>query len=121
MALVQTYGGLVRKISDVVPLGCCCASCCEDVGGPPTADFSYTQTDADPCCFSFTDLSTAGTCGSIVSYSWDFGDGDTSTSENPTHCYDAEDAGPWDVTLTVTDASGCTDSVVTQIARAFPT
>ena len=34
-------------------------------------------------------------------YHWDFGDGDTSNEQNPTHIYD--DAGNFTVTLTVTD------------------
>lgn len=102
---------------------CCCEetpSCCEQEGGPPTADFSFTQTDDDPCTFQFTDESVPGDCGSIVAWLWDFGDGgSTSTEQNPSFSYtDAlpeEGAGPWDVTLTVTDINGCTDSVVMSV------
>lgn len=115
MALVQTYDGTVHAVDGVVKTGCCCGNCCLEPGGPPTADFSYSQSDNDPCCFTFTNSSTIGSCGSIVSYLWDFGDGETSTSTNPTHCYDAEDAGPWNVTLTVTDTSGCEDSAVMEV------
>jgi len=39
-------------------------------------------------------------------YYWDFGDGDTSDEQNPTHIYD--DAGNFTVTLTVTDDDGIT-------------
>ncbi|RED93359.1 T9SS type A sorting domain-containing protein [Marinoscillum furvescens] len=35
--------------------------------------------------------------GSIASYSWDFGDGNTSTSQNPTHIFDVNDAYPLDL------------------------
>ena len=42
--------------------------------------------------------------GDIVSYSWDFGDGNTSTNENPIHTYDT--IGEYDVSLTVTDNLG---------------
>lgn len=46
--------------------------------------------------------------GSIVSYSWDFGDGTSSTAANPTHSYSA--TGQYSVTLTVTDNGGATAS-----------
>ena len=38
------------------------------------------------------------------SYAWDFGDGNTSTDENPTHTYAA--GGTYEVTLTATGAAG---------------
>ena len=41
--------------------------------------------------------------GSIVSYSWNFGDGSTSNEKNPTHAYD--ERGMYTVTLTVTDGA----------------
>ncbi|MBK8565201.1 MAG: PKD domain-containing protein [Saprospiraceae bacterium] len=47
-----------------------------------------------------------GTTAGAVSYSWDFGDGNTSTEENPTHTYAGSIGGPV-VTLTVTSARGC--------------
>jgi PKD repeat protein len=42
--------------------------------------------------------------GSIVSYAWDFGDGNTGIGANPTNVYVA--AGTYTVTLTVTDDEG---------------
>ena len=45
--------------------------------------------------------------GTIVSYSWDFGDGGTATGVAPTHTYGA--SGPFTATLTVTDDGGLTD------------
>jgi len=59
----------------------------------------------------FTDTSTDSD-GSIVSHSWDFeGDGVfDSTDRNPTHGYAAP--GSFDVTLTVTDSNGLSDSAV---------
>jgi len=44
----------------------------------------------------------------IVTWHWDFGDGQSSTTPNPTHTYAA--GGTYAVTLTVTDGSGSTDS-----------
>ncbi len=42
------------------------------------------------------------------SYEWDFGDGTTSTSENPTHAYKAD--GSYTVSLTVSDDKGNRDT-----------
>ncbi len=46
--------------------------------------------------------------GTIVSYSWDFGDGNTATGVSPTHIFTM--AGTYDVVLTVTDDDGATDT-----------
>ncbi|MFC1948478.1 PKD domain-containing protein, partial [Chloroflexota bacterium] len=45
---------------------------------------------------------------SPYSYLWEFGDGETSTDENPSHSYD--DSGYYTVSLTVTDDRGNTDT-----------
>ncbi len=52
----------------------------------------------------FSDISTSS-LGSIQSWAWTFGDGGTSTLQNPTHTYAAN--GTYTVTLTITDISGC--------------
>ena len=58
----------------------------------------------------FTDLSRDPDIGgSITNWLWDFGDGATSTSQNPEHTYAAP--GIYPVTLTVTDAEELTRSV----------
>jgi len=49
----------------------------------------------------------SGSTGNIVSYAWDFGDGNTGTGMNPTHSYGSN--GVYTVTLTVTDSSSNTD------------
>jgi PKD repeat protein len=58
----------------------------------------------------FTDLSadTGGLFGGggVVSWSWDFGDNDSSPSQNPKHKY--EKGGTYPVKLTVTDGGGNT-------------
>lgn len=72
---------------------------------PPTLDISPSQTiGCYPFDVDFTDLSTSGD-SPIASWSWDFGDGGTSTDQNPTHTYATP--GTFDITLLVTDANGC--------------
>ena len=68
----------------------------------PTADFTYTTLDLTA---TFTDQSYDSD-GSIVSWDWNFGDGATSTEQNPTHMYASD--GTYSVTLTVTDNEGAT-------------
>jgi PKD repeat protein len=46
--------------------------------------------------------------GSVVSWAWDFGDGTTSTEQNPVHTY--AERGRYDVQLTVTDDGLATGS-----------
>ena len=58
---------------------------------------------------SFDGSSSADPDGSIATYDWDFGDGNSATGAMPTHTYIS--AGTYNVTLTVTDDKGATDSV----------
>lgn len=56
----------------------------------------------------------------LVAWSWDFGDGNTSTTRNSSHIYD--NPGVYTVTLTVTNSKGCTDietSTVTVLTPPF--
>ena len=63
-----------------------------DVPGPLVASFEFA---VDGLTVLFTDTST----GSPTSWQWDFGDGASSTSQNPSRTYAA--AGSYIVTLTV--------------------
>jgi PKD repeat protein len=76
------------------------------VGAPgneaPTAAFTPTCNGLE-CTFADGSSDADGT---IASYLWDFGDGQTSTEASPTHTYAA--AGEVTVTLTVTDDDGAT-------------
>ncbi len=59
----------------------------------------------------FDGSSSSDPDGTIVSYSWNFGDGASGTGVNPTHTYSA--AGTYNVTLTVMDNAGASDSAST--------
>lgn len=72
----------------------------------PVALFSYTFDDGTSCensPISFNDLSTSQ--GNIMSWSWDFGDGNVSTDQNPTHTYSS--SGTYLVSLTVENDNSC--------------
>ncbi|MBK8610239.1 MAG: PKD domain-containing protein [Chitinophagaceae bacterium] len=74
-----------------------------------TANFTNTAPTGCrlPVTINFTNTSTGpGT----LSYSWNFGDGGSSTAQNPTHTYTS--AGSFTVTLTVVSTTGCSNSVV---------
>ena len=65
------------------------------------ANFSADKTSGDaPLTVKFTDTST----GTPTNRTWDFGDGGTSTEQNPTHIYMAE--GTYNVKLTVSNSLG---------------
>lgn len=59
----------------------------------------------------FTDTSSIQE-GTIVGWEYDFGDGNSSTDQNPNHIY--ADDGSMDVTLTVTSDFGCQTSLTVQ-------
>ena len=67
----------------------------------PTADFAGAPVSGEyPLNVSFTDLSS----GDPTGWSWTFGDGGTSTAQNPSHTYSA--AGTYTVSLTASNAQG---------------
>lgn len=94
--------------------------------GSPTAKFFFSPTSpkADEDVF-FDGSASTDSDGRIVTYLWNFGDGDTELSSSPTarHSYDL--AGTYNVTLTVTDDRGLsasTSPVELQVAaNANPT
>jgi PKD repeat protein len=72
----------------------------------PTAAFSAINREAciPPLTVNFVNSSTSG-----FSYTWDFGDGGTSTLQDPSHTYTGY--GSFDVTLIVTNLVGCRDTL----------
>lgn len=59
--------------------------------------------------YAFTDAST-----NAVSWAWDFGDGNSSTTQNPLHSYAV--GGTYTVSLTVTGPSGCTATTTQNVS-----
>jgi len=73
-----------------------------------------------PLTVTFTDQSL----GNVTSWSWNFGDGSTSTMQNPSHTY--TDPGTYTVSLTVTGPGGSDTEIkanyikVGSLAKAMP-
>ena len=85
------------------------------VNSPPTA--SFTEACADLAC-SFNASGSSDSDGTIASYAWTFGDGDTASGVNPPHTYAT--GGTYTVTLTVTDDSGATGEQQKQVTVTAP-
>ncbi len=64
-----------------------------------------------PLTVNFTGSATGGTAP--YTYSWNFGDGTTSTTQNPSHTYSA--SGTYTATLTVTDSSSPAKTATSQV------
>jgi gliding motility-associated-like protein len=97
--LTSTNNGICPAITDSMVI---------TVEPLPVAAFSSTSDDSLQVIF--TDQSTGA-----VAWLWEFGVGGTSTDQNPTHSYPA--AGEYSVTLIITSAGGCVDSI-TSIVNA---
>jgi PKD repeat protein len=81
---------------------------------PPGTAFSANVTSGvSPCPVQFTDQST----GTIISRSWDFGDGTTSTEQSPVHWYAP---GTYTVNLTATNSAGSKSAVKTSYITVTP-
>ena len=82
-----------------------------DAGGP------YAANEGAPVLFNGSNSYDLD--GTIISYSWDFGDGTSGECANPTHTYSLP--GEYSVTLTVTDDLGKTHFAETTAAiNALP-
>jgi PKD repeat protein len=83
---------------------------------PPTASFTYSPSVPKAGETVTFDASTsAPNGGTIIGYKWGFGDGNTTTTTDAliVHVYDT--LGTYNVTLTVTDSEGLTDSTWQEI------
>jgi PKD repeat protein len=90
----------------------------------PIVSFTYAVSETTSGDFQvlFADQSVAVT-GDLASWQWDFGDGNTSTEQNPLHVYQGSGPDSYEVTLTVTTdqgQSGSTTQTVSMFASEAP-
>jgi PKD repeat protein len=84
-------------------------------GNPPVADFTGSPTSGSaPLSVAFTDLST----NSPTTWSWNFGDGQTASSQHPSNVYAA--AGDYTVSLMVSNADGSDTMILTNYISVSP-
>jgi FOG: PKD repeat len=71
-----------------------------------SVDFTTgTPSDCTPYAITFEDASSFSGDGNITAWLWDFGNGNTSTLQNPVHTY--TDSGDYSVSLTISTSTGC--------------
>ncbi len=80
---------------------------------PPSALFSFTQSDNNYLRVAFTNESVSAT-----DYAWDFGDGNTSTDKEPFNTY--ADDGDYTVTLVASDKLGVSSTYMSVLSIVEP-
>ena len=94
--ITDTNGCTTSKVKTVV------------VVAPPNASFTASPLFACTAPLTVNFINTSSSSGAVT-YSWNFGNGNTSTQQNPSYTYNS--AGSYPVSLIV-NQGGCTDTVV---------
>ena len=99
----------------LVALAACQAPSGPATNQPPSASFLATNTDGPaPLTVSFDASASTDPDGSIVAYSWNFGDGSSGSGVTAEHTY--TDPGGYVAQLVVTDDRGATSSATVEIS-----
>lgn len=112
--ITSTPGEYVVQISDSE--GCRINSSVVVNPSPLAVDFDYLSSSSLAYNSNLVNYSiqfTPSTIGDVIAYEWNFGDGETSQEERPSHTFNQE--GVYPVTLTITDIYGCQLSQVYDI------
>lgn len=102
------YGFLLLSGMSLMFLSSCTTEEDPEPGEAPIASFQVEVTGQTAVFSNFSQNAT--------SYSWDFGDGNTSTEENPTHTYEAD--GAFEVTLIA--SNGSEEATTTKTVNIVP-
>ena len=102
-----------KACQDLYPTGCADLATVQEawyavgVGGPPTNSVLAVGFSANPVvtCSAPTNVTFTNTSSGATTFAWDFGDGGTSTLQNPTHTYNSN--GSYTVKLVCTQTGGC--------------
>ncbi len=86
-------------------------SCTPTVNPNPTGAFVTDTTGGGPWASTWNFISTTTGGSAPYTWSWDFGNGQTSTQQNPSNTFTG--AGTYNVNMVVVDANGCSDTVST--------
>jgi len=103
-------GSYLPKVIVTNPGGCQVPVTGSDTIHVTKSYVNFIAADSTTClgtAVAFTDSTTGN--ASIAAWRWNFGDGDTSALQNPTHLYTSQ--GAYTVKLTVTNVDGCKDSL----------
>jgi PKD repeat protein len=120
----RVFTGTASYIYKVCQAGSttCSNTATVEFGGDSSTDNTAPTTDFGSTCSGLACAFADGSSdpdGSVVSWSWAFGDGATSTAQNPTRTYAA--AGTYSVGLTVTDNAGATGQRSKSVTVTAPT
>lgn len=108
-------------VFNVVLVASNAAGCSTSVTHPisirrPTLSITGPTTGCIPV--NATYVPVIGTADPVVKYSWDFGDGGTSSDREPDHTFSRE--GNYTVSLTITTQGGCTQTAVLPVRMGTP-
>ncbi len=85
----------------------------------PVADFNFPAVICLPSgAAQFNDNSTTGGGAAINAWAWNFGDGGNAATQNPLHNFTG--VGPYNVSLQVTSAAGCTSTISKSVNTIYP-
>jgi PKD repeat protein len=102
---IESATGCISSITEHVCVG--------EIVEDPDCTASFETFPIDSLTLQFEAQFETVDSALAVLWLWDFGDGNTSNEENPVHTYDQ--AGIYEVTLTIESATGCISSITEHV------